>query len=224
MTVLLAGTRADALRVRVAGSDVQSLALVGTIRGVTPLAVAGLCGEGTAKLRSTGAPPRRFQFRAPGSSTWGEEVTVAATGEYLLEDGADRSKWIRVRVDLAWLPDGPAEANVFLRDRWNELGPDDVTAAEAAAGSVDPLTLDLVNVSPNRLDGLRAWLVSGTVDLELSPDGSAWSAPTTEGAGISLGALAPSASVPLYVRRTITAGAPPATKVLNRLRLSWEGA
>lgn len=224
MTVHLAGSRGDALRVRVAGSDVQHLAVVGTIRGVTPLAAAGRCGEGTGSLRSRGTPPRRFSWRAPGSSTWGDEVAVSADGSYLLEDGEDRDSWLRVQVDVSWLPDVPEEARVFLRDRYNALGPDDVTAAEATAGDVATLELALVNVGANRLDGLVAWIDAATSDLEISDDGVSWSAPTSEGAGTALGQVNPGASVALHVRRTIGAGAPSAAEILNQIHFAWTGA
>jgi hypothetical protein len=224
MTVLVAGSRGDALRLQVGASNVQHLALIGTIRGVTPLAVAGRCGEGTGSIRSFGSPPRRFAFRAPGSSTWGEEVTVGSTGDYLLEDGDDTNKWLRVRIDLAWLADVPAEARVFLRDRYNELGPDDVTSSEASAGSVETLTVTCANVGSHRLASLKAWLEVGVSGIELSPDNVAWSAPTSEGAGVALGNVEAGLTVPLYLRRTITAGAASAAKVLNQINFSWEGA
>lgn len=225
MTVLRAGTRGDALRVRVAGgsSDVASLAVVGSIRGVTPLAAAGRCGPGTGALRSVGAPPRRLQWREPGSGVWGGAVRVVASGSYLLEGGEDRDAWLRVRVDLAWLAPGAEEARVFLADRHNELGPDDVAAGEAEAGAVEVLELELHNVSANRLDGLKAWLDPAAEGLELSADGDAWSAPTSEGSGIALGHLDAGAHVALYVRRTIGAGAP-AAAILNQVHFAWTGA
>lgn len=224
MTVHHAGTRGDAIRVRVGGEDVQHLAVLGTIRGVTPLAAAGRCGEGTGALRSLDTPPRRLQWRAPGSETWGTAVRVEADGSYLLEDGEDQHAWLRVGVDVSWLPDVPEEARVFLRDRYNALGPDDVSAAEASAGATEALELALANVSTNMVRAVTAWLDPATEDLELSPDGSAWSAPTSEGAGLALGDVNGGASVALHVRRTIGAGAPSAAEVLNLIHLAWEGA
>lgn len=224
MTTLVAGTRGDALRVLFVGDDVQSLAVVGTIRGLIPLAAAGACGEGSARVRSLGSPPTRFSFRAPGSSTWGEAIVAEVSGDYLLEDGSDRSKWLRARVRTDWLASQPEEAPVFLRDRFNELGPDDVTAAEAASGSVEVLALELANVSTNRLDLLKSWIAPATSNIEVSPDGISWSAPTTEGTALALGSLDYGATLSFYVRRTITIGAASAAKLLNQLRFSWRGA
>lgn len=224
MTVYRAGDRGDALRLKYSGEVVSYLSAVGSPPGVTPLAADGSNGTGTGRLRTVGLEGRRLQWRAPGSSSWGAEVTVAADGDYVLEDGDDAGAWIRVRVALAFLTAGPAEALVYLRQRFNELGPDDVTAAEASAGDVTSTTYALECASPHGVQGIKAWLDAETSGLELSDDGATWVAPTSEGSALELGDLASGASVALYTRRTVSASATSSAEALNSLHLSWEGA
>lgn len=224
MTVLLAASRGDALRVRTsAGVEIPSLTAIGAIPGVVPLAAAGANGPGTGRLRSQG-DGTLLQWRAPGSSTYGEAVTVAADGSYLLEDGEDTAAWLRVYVRTAFLVAGPAEAEVLLGDLYNALGPDDVTAAEATAGLVEVTQFQLYNAGAHRIDSLAVWLGASVVGLEISTDGVAWSAPTTEGAALAFGNVAPAAFATLHVRRTISAGAANNPKITDLIRFSWEGA
>lgn len=224
MPTTLAGTHADGLRIQVSSVDVVHLALVGTIRGVTPLAAAGKNGPGTGQIQSVVAAgaPVGFQWAAPGG-VFGPMTYAPATGDYVVEDGADAGKWIRVHVDLTWLPGAAEVGDVYLKDRYNELGPDDVSATNAAAGIVETVTLTILNASPDRVRNVVAWLGASAAGLAISPDNVTFTSPTTEGAGISLGTIAKGASAPLYLRRTITAGASPSPSILNQLELSWNG-
>ena len=213
-------TEADALRIMVSGVELRSLRLVGTLPGLVPLAVAGLNGPGTGRLRSTG-DGLTVQYRAPGSSTYGQAVTIAADGAYLLEDGENRSKWLRVQAYTSHMI-GPSEAEVRLLDRW-EIGPagDDVTASEAAAGDVATWSATIQNDSTDTVYGITAWLDSSTSGLEISDDGVTWVNPTSQAAGLDLGDLAAAGTTPLYFRRTISAGAPPDSDILAQVRLAF---
>jgi hypothetical protein len=222
MPTLTAGMHGDGLRVQVSAVDVRHLAVVGTIRGVTPLAAAGKNGVGTGLLRSVAGSVAGFQWQAPGGS-YGPITFAFVTGDYVLEDGTDPGKWIRVHVDLTWLPTAAEEAQVYLKDRFNELGPDDVSSANAAAGIVETVTLSLLNASPDRVKNVKAWLGASAAGLAISPDNVTFTSPTTEGAAISIGTIEKGASASLYFRRTITAGASPAASILNQLELSWDG-
>ncbi|HUX15706.1 MAG TPA: hypothetical protein VMW52_04485, partial [Phycisphaerae bacterium] len=198
--------------------------LIGTVPGVVPLAVAGLAGPGpgAGHLRA-GEDGSSLAWRAPGSATFGPLAPVALDGDYLLEDGEDADKWLRVRVYVDDLPDGAAEAEVLIQDRYaNGLGHDDVTAAEAAAGDQADWTLTLENVSAVRLERVVAWLVN-TVAIEISADDVTYRRPTLEVEALGLGAVEPAGSIPLYVRRTVAAGAGPQPRLLNRLRLAFNG-
>lgn len=210
---------------RVSGSDVEHLAVVGSVRGIVPLAVAARCGPGTALL-ACGEPgsPRLLQFAAPGGSL-GQAVAVYADGAYVLEDGTDPSKWLRVEVARAWLPDSSAQARLFLADRYNEVGPDDVDAADAAAGKVETFTLELANVSPDLVRDVRAWLAPSATGLEISTDGTTWYAPTSEVDAhvLAWASIARAASATVYVRRTTAAAVSPAPAILNLVELAWSG-
>lgn len=217
---LKATERGDAIRIEYSGTAIQHLAAIGTVPGAAVLAVAGRCGPGLGRLRyrSSGT---LWSWQAPGGS-FGKEYTITADGDYLLEDGTDEDAWIRIRVATTYVL-SEQEADVFLGEVFNTLGPDDVTASEASAGDVVSTTYALANDSVNRIDGLVVWLDASTTGLEISDDNLTWVSPTTEGAGLSLGSVSAAASVALYTRRTIGAGASSDTDVLNLLQLSWTG-
>ena len=213
-------THADALRIESAAAEVAHLDVLGTIPGVVPIAVAARCGVGTARIRSTAAG---IAFKAPGSAAWGPAVAIAADGSYLLEDGDDRDKWLRVTVYTTYLLT-PREARVLLADRVNNpIGSDNVSAAEAAAGDVETVELAVANDGSVILSQVLAWLDPAAAGLELSPDGAAWSAPTTEATALALADVSPGGSVALHLRRTIAAAAPSDPDVLNHLHLTFAG-
>jgi len=217
------GTHADALRLTVASVEVRHLTAVGTVPGVVIDAVAARNGEGTGRLRCDG---NELQWQAPDSATWGdvEFVDVENDASYLLEDGEDRSKWIRVDVYPDYLPDGAAEVGVVLTDvRENGVSNDDVTASEAASGDVTTHTVTLENVGTVTLSQLRVWLDAAVSGLEISDDGASWVSPTSEAAALAFPDLAAGDSDTLHVRRTISAGADADAGVVNHLELSFSG-
>jgi len=217
------GTHADALRLSVASAEVRHLTAVGTVPGVVIAAVAARNGEGTGRLRCDGD---ELQWQAPGSSTWGDVQFVDAVNdaEYLLEDGEDRNKWIRVDVYPDYLPDGAAEVGVTLTDvRENGISNDDVTASEAAAGDVTTHTVTVENVGTVTLSQIQVWLASGVTGLEISDDGSTWVSPASEASALALPDLAAGDTDTLHLRRTISASADSDAGVVNHLGLSFCG-
>lgn len=219
----LPATHADSLRIYADAVEVSCLALVGTIAGVRPLAVAALCGRGTARLRSDAAGTA-LSFRAPGSITWGPWVAAGGDGSYLLEDGETPSKWIRVQVYAAYLLASPQEARIALTDQFNNaIGSDNVSAAEASAGDVETYTVTLQNDSVNTISGLKAWLDAAVDCLEISHNGADWVAPTSEAAALALADVPAAAAATLHLRRTIAAAAPSDPSVLNLIHLAFDG-
>lgn len=216
------GRHADAMRVTASGAQVDSLRWAGSIPGVVPLAIAGRNGPGYGRLRSTG-DGTWLAWTAPGSATPGVPVYCGSDGTYLLEDGADRSKWIRVQVYASYLGN-PTETRVALGDRWNNpIGHDDVTESEADAGDVETYTLTLTNDSAVLLSQIAAWLDDDVEDLEISDDGSTWVSPTTEATGLEFDDLAPGYSHTLHLRRTIAASSAADPDVLNHVLLAFSG-
>lgn len=211
---------ADALRVEKDGVEIESLVAAGAVPGVAVLFAAGRNGTGSGYLR-TNAAGDAIQWKAPGSAAYGPEVPVPADGIYLLRDGASQHAWVRVQVWTAHLVAG-RKAEVELRDVFgNDVGHDDVSAAEADAGDVASWTLTLRNSHDSKtLSMVRCWLVA--VGLELSTDGASWSAPASEAAALALPDLAPEATTTLHVRRTIAAGSASDADVLNLLRFRYE--
>lgn len=210
---------ADSLKILAASVEVPQLASVGTIDGVRVLQAAGRNGPG-AGLLDYDATAGTLAWRAPGSATFGTAVTLAGDGEYLLLDGDDADKWLRVQVYDDWLPPATTQAQVNLSDLFNTpVSSIDVSYEKALSGDVAAWTVDLNNQAGETIHGLVAWLDADTDYLELSWDGSTWSAPTTEGAAIAAGDLADAASATLHVRRTIPAetACDPAAAVLIHL-------
>ncbi len=218
---IASGTGPASLRIEAASFEVKHLRLVGTIRGVVPLFVAARNGPGMGRLAGDGAS---LKWQAPGGSRFGPPVLCNVDGNYLLRDAGDPDKYIRIQVFAANLLAGVNEARVILDDVYdNAVGGDDVTAAEAAAGSVESWTLTLRNVSNTILSRLSAWIDRNTVNMEISDDGAAWVSPTDEGAALAFGDLPLSATTTLYVRRTVAAGAGSNGELLNLLHFTFRG-
>lgn len=219
-----AATRADALRVRLSSASVKHLKAVGTIPGVVVEAVAGRNGPGSGMLRYYAGG--LAAWRAPGSETFGQRVDLSAGGTYVVEDGEDLNKFLRVTSYAAFLPPGPAAARVLLQEEFNDgVGGDEVTASEAAAGSVESWTVELLNAGGLGLSNLRIWLDAATAGLEISLDNSNWYAPDSETHAdvLIVAGLAAGASQNLYVRRTIASSTPADPDILNLLQFAWNG-
>ena len=216
---------ADALRCEVSSVETIHLVAVGTIKGAKVTGVAGRNGPGTATLRSTKETIGwRLAYKAPGSSAWGNPQRIEADGTVLLEDGEDTSKWVRVQVWVDYLDLGRREGSVKLREVYNnDVGSDDVTAAEATAGDVETYTVTLANDGTLTISQIKIWLDPSTVNLEISDDGASWVSPTTEATALELPDLASGSTDTLHIRRTIAAGEASDPAVLSRIHLAFSG-
>lgn len=216
-------TGADSLKLSVSGAETRMLHAIGAIPGVRIAHAAARNGPGTGRLRSTG-DGRSLSWMAPGSSAWGAAVPVG-DGMAMLEDGEDRDKFVRVETYADYLVTAaPQETTVLLADVWNnDIGSDDLSAAEATAGDVETYTVTLTNQSGLAITRLKCWLDAATADLEISDDGAAWVAPTGEGSALALADLIPGATDTLHVRRTIGAASHSDPDILNLLHFSFEG-
>lgn len=198
----------DSIRIEQSGTEVRHLEAVRTLPGVVVLNVAASNGPGMGRLKTSG-DGTLLAWQAPGSSTFGTAVDVSADDTYLLADGEDADKWIRVEVYADYLAPTPRSTRVHLKDLYeNGPGHDDVTAAEASAGDVVTYELGVANDSAATVYNIRAWLdaaADGNAYLELSADEVDWSTPTSEPAGVELGNVLTGNSATLYVRRTIPA-------------------
>ena len=204
-------------------TELKQLASIGTIDGVAILHVGGKNGTGTGVLRSV-TVATRLSWKAPGSSSYGTYVDCSVDGEYVLVDGDDDSKYVRVYVYNSHLSSTPEEGNVYLQDLINnETGSDNVSAAEATAGDVKDYTVAIRNSSGVVVSPIKFWLDPSTSDLEISDDGAVWVSPTTEGTALDWGELNPGSARLLHMRRTIAAAASSDTEVLNLLQYSFDG-
>jgi hypothetical protein len=214
------GTRADSLRLKVDSTEIEQLARIGTIPGVVVERAAARNGPGYGRLRST-ILGRHLRWQAPGSTSFGQPIDVSLGGDFLVEDGDDPNKFLRLTVTLCHLF-GPTESRVLLGDLYeNEVGHDDVLADEAAAGDVTIYSITLENANNVVLSHLKAWLDAATENLEISDDQISWVAPTSEAAALKLPDLGAGASDVLYLRRTIGAGTDCDPDVLTHLHFSF---
>jgi hypothetical protein len=212
-----AATRSDAVRVIAAGVEDRSLHVVGTIPGVAPLAAAGRCGPGVGRIRSVG-DGTRLQWRAPGVDVWGDLVSVAADGDYLLESGDDIHAWLRVRVIAASLGP-PFESQVRLSEWYNNaLAAANFSAAEVAAGTPRTYAVTLKNESDADILDLVAQVDTDAERLSIMDDEFGF-----PGSEVQFGNLAAGAEVQLWCVRSIAgAGADP--DLLAAVNLFWFGA
>jgi len=215
-------TGPDALRMEVASAGTQHLHWMGTLDGVAITHVGGRNGPGTGHIQSDGTGSK-LSWKAPGSSTYGTGVDCSAGGNFILCDGDDPDKFVRIAVTASRLPTSNDEAIVLLADVYNnDVASDDVSASEASAGDVETYTITLANDSTDKLLYVKVWIDSGVSNIEISDDGASWVTPTTEGTALSFGTIVVSGTDTLHVRRTIGAAAGSDPNVLTHLHASFE--
>ena len=197
---------ADLLHLEIADVELVHLDAVRTAPGVKLLLIAARNGPGTAWLRASG-DGSDLAWKAPGSSSYGEDVACAADGEYLIKDGDDTNKFARVQVWRDFLV-SPGEYPIYLRDRYNNgVALDDVTAEQAASGDVSVSTITLHNVSSSEMTGVVVWVDSDTAaPIEISTNGTNWFRPENEEVAVALPSIPAESTVMIYVKRTIVAG------------------
>jgi len=213
---------ADALKIESNAVEVQHLTVVGNVPGVVPLLAAARNGPGVGRLAC--AAGGLLSWRAPGSSAAGPEVDVSAGGTFVLTDGDDADRWIRVEVHTAHLAE-TAQAEVFLADRYNNAvaGPD-VSAEEAAAGDVRNWSLSLRNTAKSDFHDLRVWLHAGCDPwIEIGLDGEHWSQPRNEEAALTVSLLPAGESATMWIRRAVPAGQPAHAKKLVKFNMIFDG-
>lgn len=224
---MIAETRSDAVHLLSGGAEAGPLLVVGTISGAVVRAAAQRNGLGVGRLIAgldavTEEPTLSWQ--APGSSTPGAAQIVVYQNDYLLEDGEDTSKWVRVEVYPGFLATS-GEARVFFKDGYNFLGPQDVGAGDAAVGQVVDTTYQLENVSTHLVTTVKLWIDAAVTGIEVSTDGITFVAPTSEVHADVLvwASIAAGASVDVTVRRTTAASAAADPARLNVLHFAWTG-
>jgi len=227
-----ANVHGDGLHLQLSGADVNFLAATCRMPGIIVLAAAARNGPGTGRIFAVtvGGNSGQLSWQAPGSPLAGAIVDCAIDGGYLLEDGADPSRWIRVSVYNAYLS-ATGNGAVMLADTYNSLGQiggDDVTAANASSGVAETTTFTLKNLTPSIITGVKLWLdstVAGFASLSVSSDGANYYQPASaaDPAALTWSSIAGGASVNLYVKRTIAANSVYNPRVLNAINFSWNG-
>ena len=209
-------------------TEIKLLAKFGTLSGVTIEFVSGLNGPGYGSLRASG-DGSALSWRAPGSPTYGAAVTFGGDATRILLDGADSDKYIRVAVTHSRLARSPGVAAIRAADIWgNEIGIEDLDASEATAGKVSTQTITLENQASNTgLVDSTNWLSPQAVasGFEISHDNSNWFSPVSDAeaqATIGTRTIAASATAPLYVRRTVGAGASSEARGMASVFCSWD--
>lgn len=218
---MLPATRNDALRLLNGSSEVITRS-VGAIPGVVVVQVSGRNGPGAGTLFASAGG---LSWQAPGSSTPGAIVAIPSDATYMLEDGEDSSKWIRVQTygDEGWLSQ-TAAGTIDIADSYNVYGIDDVSAANAASGHTETVTFNLKNVWSHTVQNVRMWLDPAVVDLTISSDGTNFFDPTSETDVhvLSWASIAAGSSVTVTVKRIIPASTGSFPSVLNFIQFSWQ--
>jgi hypothetical protein len=201
--------------------EVRCLSAVGAIPGVAPHLAAPANGPGIGWLLGEGG---ELSWRAPGSATFGDAVACASDGVYVLADGEDASKWIRVEVHVDYLSDSSAMGEVFLADVFdNGVAGIDVAAASSAAGETTTRQLTLANADANPIQNICLWLdAASDARTALSLDGETWSSPTTEAGGLSIEAIAAGGSAAIHLRRVVGAGESSVAKQLVFIHFAFD--
>lgn len=210
-------TRGDALRLvyQPGVFDILTgfLKCVGTIPGVAPIAAAGICGEGLAAIASHD-DGTALCFRAPGSQTFGPTVAAGVDGDYLLEDGEDKNKWLRVKARAAFLSPTPQEARVFLRIEDSEMVPG------ATIGGAVNLNLQLQNVSSKKVENVRVWSPTSGVTFNVFGAGDIVAA--SEATSFLIGAMLAGGVQDLGMILTVPGGTSPNPAAPAELRAKWD--
>ncbi len=218
------GTRGDGLRIELSAVESPSFHVIGSLPGVAVLAAAGANGPGTGDLESEDGGTK-LKWKAPDSGTHGTSVDVSTDGSYILEDGEDERKWVRVQVVNSFMLNVPMSTFIYLSEVYeNAVSSDDVTAAEATAGDTKDYTVDIKAESPMDLLDVKVWLESPDDGIFISDDGVVYVQPKSEGAdALSFARIASGATQSLFLRRITSAGASASTGILNRVRFAWDG-
>jgi hypothetical protein len=223
--VMLVNTRADGLRLEVSGGSTEAgpMRWSGTAPGVIVQAVGARNGTGTGYLVC--GPGPALAWRAPGSDTTGAFQDCSANGTFIVEDGEDESKYVKVQVYTDYMPES-MEFAVTVRDRFGSgLAGTDISAANATAGIVESFHLALKNYTPLTINTARLWIDPAVTGIAVSVDNATWVTPTSEVHAdvLAWATILTGATKDVYVRRTIAAAAASAPSVLNHLEFSWLG-
>jgi hypothetical protein len=218
-----AGTYSNGDVFTLAGSNAAvSLQALGTLSGVEITGVAGMCGPGQGLLDIDAAG--NLTWTPPGGAA-GTPVDVSAGGDFFVYDSTGNA-WLAVTVTADYLILS-AEAAVDLQDIYDGpiVNSADVTAAEASAGNVASWSVTLTNTSgSDTATGLVTWLDPNVyTGIEISLDGSTWSQPTTQGAGLAIADLGPGASTTIYLQQTVPASSASLASGLVLVNVSWTG-
>lgn len=219
-------TRSDAVHLESAGADAGPLRVVGTLPGMYIFAASTLNGTGhgllIAGVHSDGVTPT-VAWQAPGSSTPGAPCPLTGEAAFLVEDGEDPDKWVRVYAYPAYCGTS-GEAKVFFKVGYNALGPSDVTAGDAAAGLVITTTFTLKNYSFYPVTNVKLWIYADPA-VQVSKDNISFFAPTdeTDPNVLVWSSIAAGASANVYVKRTISASTAFDPARLVELRFAWTG-
>jgi hypothetical protein len=217
-----ANTANDGVQLRFAGNSIAFMDSSCDLAGIVVLSAAAANGTGQGTINVT---PAGLTWQAPHSGTPGTPQACRPDGEYLLIDGEDESKFIKVAVYNDYLP-ATGGAPVLISDTFNAFGPDDVTASQASSGNTSVATFTFANVSGNAIVKLTAWLSPFVSGVTISSDGVNFYDPVSSGDADALQwpSVGLASNVPIYLKRVISAGTASMASILNHLCWAWVGA
>jgi hypothetical protein len=198
-------TQAAVINIESESEEVHHLTTAGSLQGVVPILVAARNGPGVGRIKVING---QLSWKAPYSSRFGNPVECNADGTYILCDGEDEDKFIKIDVHTEYLPSEDFEAKIYLSEVYNNpVAQDDVIAVDAQTGVVLQYQLSVRNTSSITFSHIRIFL-NPVADprTELSLDGVNWYKPYTESEGLQIESLGSGQSITLNIKRTIAAG------------------
>jgi hypothetical protein len=188
-------------------------AVLGAPAGVRVLRAAGRNRPGTGRLTyRTDGEALLLAWQPPGDVP-GLDVPIDGASADLC--GLDEDRWVQLEIYADFLQTYGDSAEVLLRDCYGAMPCDaDVTAEDALAGQIEYSETLLVNNGDHRIDPYL-WLDPATPDLEISVNGSSYSAPTDPSQALHMAPIAAGGNGRIYFRRTIPAESPADPKVRN---------
>jgi len=146
---------------------------------------------------------------------------LTGDGEYLLEDGEDIGRFLRIEAVQSFLKPQAMASRVYLKEVYlNGFAQQDVTAHPTTFQFV-VYSVTMKNYSPHTLKKLLIW-VDPDSDVSISSTAlGPWSNPKTEAAGTSFPDLVSGGTDLLYLRVGVSAASNAYAKILNHIHARY---
>lgn len=184
-------------------------------------------GRGTGRMKYTTAGNGQglLSYKAPGSNNFSafQAVTHLLDGQsWVLNDGSDPNKWLRVRIDVSELPAQSREERISFELRHGSVV-DTLLGTDATVPDSDSGTVWLQNISGLYIFNVRSWLQPFSLYAIRKSAPDAFVTVTTEATSIQIAdQVAPAAVFSMQWTRTIPGGAFGQYFLEGHMNLRWD--